>query len=52
MCVSSRIHDISAKGFKIDYGDGNEYTDIIVPFADMFNHRAPKMASWTYSQER
>ena len=52
MNICSRIHDISAKGFKIDTGDGNEWTDIMVPFADMFNHKQPKMSSWTYSYER
>lgn len=53
MIVSSRLIDISAKGSKIEYeSDENEYTDIMVPYADMLNHKDPKMASWSYSMER
>ena len=51
MMVSSRIYDISANGSKIE-SNGNEYTDILVPFADMLNHKDPKMASWVYSEEQ
>ena len=39
MNVSSRIYDISAKGFKIENGEGKVFTDIMIPFADMINHK-------------
>ena len=42
MMVGSRIFGVNIAGIK---------TEILVPFADMLNHRLPKETAWNFSNE-
>jgi histone-lysine N-methyltransferase SETD3 len=41
MMIGSRIFGVYIDGVK---------TDILAPFADMLNHRSPKITAWNYMQ--
>lgn len=41
MMIGSRIFGINISGLK---------TEVLVPFADMLNHRQPKQTVWNYEE--
>ena len=43
MVIASRLFGITING---------EWTEAVIPFADMLNHKQPSEAKWAYSDER